>query len=50
MKVFSSKLRNLTTSSVLPKPKANFSTSFIQRWGKINQQATIGGGQKRINK
>jgi hypothetical protein len=49
MKVFSSKLRNLTTSSVLPMPKANF-TSFIQRWGKINQQAMIGGGQKRINK
>ena len=49
MKVFSSKLRNLTTSSVLPIPQKNFA-SFIQKWGKINQMATIGGGQKRINK
>jgi len=32
--------------------RARFSSqaSFVQRWNKINEEALLGGGQKRIDK
>jgi acetyl-CoA carboxylase carboxyltransferase component len=55
MKILSNKLRNLShssTQSIFTLSKSEFSASanFVQRWGKINEEALLGGGQKRIDK
>ena len=51
MKVFQKKMRSLKTGFITA-PNAAFSApaSFVQRWGKINEEALLGGGPKRIEK
>ena len=50
MKVFQNKL--LATSSFMgAQQRAMFSSAnFVQRWNKINEEALLGGGAKRIEK
>jgi propionyl-CoA carboxylase beta chain len=50
MKVFQKNLRQ--ARSLQSQAMAAFSAqaSFVQRWGKINEQALLGGGAKRIEK
>jgi len=51
MKIFSSKLRNLTSvaPALVQAPSVGFS-NFLSRLEKINQEALLGGGAKRIKK
>ncbi len=54
MKVFQKNLKNLSQGrlSLTPAQTALFSSqaSFVQRWSKINDEAMLGGGAKRIEK
>lgn len=46
------KLFKANQRSLLQTPSAAFSSqaSFVQRWNKINEEALLGGGLKRIEK